>query len=130
VHASPTGRRAHSMRTLRVCHRTSPPSEVRCAPPAVLAAAPLIVVFNLGSGAGDAAQARAAIESACAEAGRECTLLSVDDPRHLGALACDAVQRAQKTGGIVVAAGSDGTLNAVAQAVLGSGCAFGVLPQV
>ena len=30
---------------------------------------------------------------------------------------------------MVVAAGGDGTLNAVAQAVLGSGCAFGVLPQ-
>jgi diacylglycerol kinase family enzyme len=106
-----------------------PPSEVRCAPPAVPIAAPLIVVFNLGSGAGDAAQARAAIESACADAGRECKLLSVDDPRHLGALARDAVQRAQKAGGVVVAAGGDGTINAVAQAVLGSGCAFGVLPQ-
>jgi diacylglycerol kinase family enzyme len=102
---------------------------MRCAPPAVSTAAPLIVVFNLGSGAGDAAQVRAAIESACAEAGRQCTLLSVDDPRHLGALARDAVQRAQQTGGVVVAAGGDGTINAVAQAVLGSGCAFGVLPQ-
>jgi diacylglycerol kinase family enzyme len=106
-----------------------PPSEVRCAPPAVSIAAPLIVVFNLGSGAGDAAQARAAIESACADAGRKCTLLRVDDPRQLGALARDAVQRAQAAGGVVVAAGGDGTLNAVAQAVLGSGCAFGVLPQ-
>ena len=32
-------------------------------------------------------------------------------------------------GGIVVAAGGDGTLNTVAQAVLGSGCIFNVLPQ-
>ena len=31
--------------------------------------------------------------------------------------------------GVVVAAGGDGTINAVANAVLGSGCAFGVLPQ-
>ncbi len=30
---------------------------------------------------------------------------------------------------MVVAAGGDGTINAVAHAVLGSGCAFGVLPQ-
>lgn len=30
---------------------------------------------------------------------------------------------------VVVAAGGDGTLNAVARAVFGSGCAFGVLPQ-
>ena len=29
----------------------------------------------------------------------------------------------------MVAAGGDGTINAVAQATLGSGCAFGVLPQ-
>ena len=90
---------------------------------------PLFVVFNLGSGAGDAEGARLAIEQACATAGRELHLLRIDDPRRLAAIARDAVQRAQAAGGVVVAAGGDGTLNAVAQAVLGSGCAFGVLPQ-
>ena len=90
---------------------------------------PLIIVFNIGSGHGDAAEARAAIELACAAAGRELHLLVVDTPQRIGELAREAVRRAQGVGGIVVAAGGDGTINAVAQATLGSGCAFGVLPQ-
>ena len=45
------------------------------------------------------------------------------------ALAQQAVECARAERGVVVAAGGDGTLNTVAQAVLGSGCAFGVLPQ-
>ena len=97
--------------------------------PAPSTAGPLFVVFNLGSGAGDAASARQAIEQACASAGRELQLLPVEDSRHIAATARDAVQRARAQQGVVVAAGGDGTLNAVAQAVLGSGCAFGVLPQ-
>lgn len=40
-----------------------------------------------------------------------------------------AVSRARQANGIVVAAGGDGAINAVAQATLGSGCAFGVLSQ-
>jgi diacylglycerol kinase family enzyme len=39
------------------------------------------------------------------------------------------VAQARQIGGAVVAAGGDGTINAVAQATLGSGCPFGVLPQ-
>jgi diacylglycerol kinase family enzyme len=90
---------------------------------------PLFIVFNLGSGAGDAERAQAAIQQACTEAGREFHLISIDKPSQLPARAREAVQRAQQADGVVVAAGGDGTLNAVAQAALGSGCAFGVLPQ-
>jgi diacylglycerol kinase family enzyme len=39
-----------------------------------------------------------------------------------------AVDGARGCNGVVVAAGGDGTLNAVAQVVLGSGCVFGVIP--
>jgi diacylglycerol kinase family enzyme len=90
---------------------------------------PLFIVFNLGSGSGGDASAREAIEQACHAAGRPFELMRVDDPGQLPALAREAVQRAQRAQGVVVAAGGDGTLNAVAQAVLGSGCAYGVLPQ-
>ena len=90
---------------------------------------PLFIVFNLGSGYGDALAARATIEQACSEAGRELHLMVVPDPLRPAELARQAVQRAQQVGGVVVAAGGDGTINAVAQATLGSGCAFGVLPQ-
>ena len=91
---------------------------------------PLFIVFNLGSGSsGDEDGARAAIQQACDAAGRAFELINVGDPGELPALAREAVQRAQQAQGVVVAAGGDGTLNAVAQAVLGSGCAYGVLPQ-
>ena len=89
----------------------------------------LFIVFNIGSGHGDATAAHAAIETACAEAGRELHLMVVDDPKRTTELAREAVRRAQQAGGVVVAAGGDGTINAVAQATLGSGCTFGVLPQ-
>lgn len=91
--------------------------------------AALFIVFNIGSGHGDPAEARAAIEHACAEAARELQLLVVDEPQRITAVAHEAVRRAQQVGGVVVAAGGDGTINAVAQATLGSGCPFGVLPQ-
>ena len=95
----------------------------------VSAAGPLFIVCNLGSGAGHADLAREAIQHACVAAGRAFELMSLDRPSDLPAVARKAVQRAQQSGGVVVAAGGDGTLNAVAQATLGSGCAFGVLPQ-
>lgn len=98
-------------------------------PTPVSTTGPLFIVFNLGSGAGDADEVRAAIRQACDAAGRTFELMSVDQPGKLPAVAREAVERARKVQGVVVAAGGDGTLNAVAQAVLGSGCAFGVLPQ-
>lgn len=91
--------------------------------------APLHIVFNLGSGHGDADAVRQAITSACTAAGRPLQLLDVDQPDQLAAVAHRAVQAALADGGVVVAAGGDGTINTVAQAVLGSGCDFGVLPQ-
>ena len=90
---------------------------------------PLFVVFNIGAGDGDAAETRGAIESACTEAGRELNMMVLEDPRRIVELAQEAVRRAKEVNGIVVAAGGDGTINAVAQAVLGSNCAFGVLPK-
>lgn len=92
-------------------------------------AAPLHIVFNLGAGHGSADAVEQAITQACACAGRVVHLLRVDDPARLGDIARQAVQAAVADGGVVVAAGGDGTINTVAQATLGSGCAFGVLPQ-
>ncbi|MDC6165817.1 diacylglycerol/lipid kinase family protein [Paucibacter sp. XJ19-41] len=93
------------------------------------AAPALFVIFNRGSGHGEAAELQSGIEAACREAGRELHLQAVSDPRQIHRIARETVQRAQAVRGIVVAAGGDGTINAVAQAVLGSGCAFGVLPR-
>jgi diacylglycerol kinase family enzyme len=90
---------------------------------------PLVVVFNVGAGHGRADEVRATLQAGCAEAGRPLLLLEVQDPRQLSAIAHQAVAQAKPCGAIVVAAGGDGTINVVAQAVLDSGCAFGVLPQ-
>ncbi len=99
-------------------------------PPAPPDNAPtLFVVFNRASGHGDRDEVGPAVQAACAAQGRRCELLPVEEPGQLAETAREAVRRAGATGGIVVAAGGDGTINAVAQAVLGSGCSFGVLPR-
>jgi diacylglycerol kinase family enzyme len=90
---------------------------------------PLFIVFNVGAGDSNATETHETIERACAEAGRDLIMIAVDDPSRIGELAREAVRRAKAVNGIVVAAGGDGTINTVAQAVLGSGCVFGVLPK-
>lgn len=99
-------------------------------PPSWLAArAPLYIVLNPGSGAGDKDEAAAQISSVLAAAGRPHQLLRVDARRGVAALAAQAVAAAQHEHGIVVAAGGDGTLNAVARAAHAAGRPFGVIPQ-
>ena len=92
-------------------------------------AGPIFIVLNAGSGHQDSAATQALIEGVLAAAGRAHRVLRVDPPGRLQAVAAEAVALARSCDGIVVAAGGDGTINTVAQAVLGSGCAFGVLPQ-
>jgi len=90
---------------------------------------PFFIVLNTGSGRDDARDVQATIRQVLDDAGRRYELVPVDDGRHLPAAAQSAVERARRQGGIVVAAGGDGTLSAVAQAVLEAGLPFGILPQ-
>ncbi|MGK2857117.1 MAG: diacylglycerol/lipid kinase family protein [Thermoanaerobaculia bacterium] len=90
---------------------------------------PLYIVLNAGSGNSETETTLRAISDVLTAAGREHEILRVDDPARLGEVAQQAVAKARQNNGIVVAAGGDGTLNAVAQATLGSGCQFGVIPQ-
>lgn len=90
---------------------------------------PLFVVLNTGSGRHAEGEVEQIIRDGLAAAGRRFVLFSVSDGRQLPTVARHAVAQAQAEGGIVVAAGGDGTLNAVSQAVLGSGRPFGILPQ-
>lgn len=90
--------------------------------------APLFIVLNVGSGKHDVAEVRREIEAALTSAGRRFSLHEVESPDRLAQTAALAVEEAKRTGGVVVAAGGDGTINVVAEATLGSGCAFGVLP--
>ena len=91
--------------------------------------APFYIVLNAGSGHSDTDKASDAISKVLSEAGRLHEILHVEDPKQLREIATDAVAKAQRNDGIVVAAGGDGTLNAVAQVALGSGCKFGAIPQ-
>jgi diacylglycerol kinase family enzyme len=90
---------------------------------------PLCILLNAGSGRDDAATTRAIIEGVLRSAGREHHFELVEDADELPVAARRAVSRAVASGGVAVAAGGDGTINVLAQAALGSGCAFGVLPQ-
>src|SRR4051794_6151198 len=87
------------------------------------------IVLNAGSGDDDTAATCDAITGVLSAAGRPHEIFRVDDPARLPEIAEQAVSMAKQSHGIVVAAGGDGTLNAVAQATLGSGCEFGVIPQ-
>lgn len=91
--------------------------------------AALHIVINAGSGRRNSDATQVVIARVLAEGGRAHRFYRVDDPARLAQVAREAVAAAQADGGVVVATGGDGTINAVAQAVLGSGCAFGVLPQ-
>lgn len=90
---------------------------------------PLFIVLNTGSGRGDAQALQDIIRRVLDEAGRRYQLMPIDDPSRLVDTAREAVALAREAGGIVVAAGGDGTLNAVAGQVLGQGVPFGILPQ-
>lgn len=90
---------------------------------------PFFIVHNRGSGRGDAERVRATIQKVLNEGGRDFEFLPVDGGAKLLDTANQAIRQARAAGGIVVAAGGDGTLNAVAQTVLGTGLPFGILPQ-
>ncbi|MEA3110956.1 MAG: hypothetical protein QOG58_755 [Caballeronia sp.] len=99
------------------------------APRDIAADAPFIVVMNAGSGGKQSDETRAALDDILGRAGRKFELRMVADPFQLADTARQAVRDAQAQNAVVVGAGGDGTLCTVAQAVLGSGCAFAVLPR-
>jgi len=100
----------------------------RATPEPANAAAPLFIVLNVRSSTYDALKTREIIDGILSAAGREHCLRIVTDATQLHDAARQTVDEARARGGVVVAGGGDGTINAMAQATLGSGCSFGVLP--
>lgn len=94
-----------------------------------LADKPFFIVLNTGSGHADNDQTTATIAAILTAADRRFELMPVTDSSKLMIVARKAVELAQEHHGIVVAAGGDGTLNAVASVVLGTGLPFGILPR-
>ena len=93
-------------------------------------AAPFYSVLNAGSGHGGTATTCQTIATVLNAAGRAHKILRVENPDQLGEIAKQAVVSAQQHGGIVVAAGGDGTLNAVAQVTLSRGCQSGSVSAI
>ena len=87
------------------------------------------VVLNAGSGHAETELRCSTIRDVLAEAGRTCHLEIVRDAAQLGEIARRMAQEAKRTGGVLVAAGGDGTINTVAHQAVLQGCVFGVLPQ-
>lgn len=92
-------------------------------------AAPLFIVLNAASGSDEAVTVREIIETELRQAGRKFELSLVTRAETITDVAHATVRRAREHSGVVVAAGGDGTINAMAQATLGSGCPFGIIPQ-
>jgi diacylglycerol kinase family enzyme len=92
-------------------------------------AAPLYVVLNVGSGHEDADAAASKIAGVFQGARRPYDIIRVGESTSMEQATRQAVAGATRSGGIVVGAGGDGTLNAVAHRALRSGCPFGVIPQ-
>lgn len=91
--------------------------------------APFLVVMNAAAGSDNTRNPFEIIERTLRTAGRTARLIRVDRPERLGGVARDTVGEGQRTGGVVVVAGGDGTINSVVNAVYGSGCSLGVIPQ-
>ncbi len=89
----------------------------------------LFLIVNAGSGRSDKETAVQTVERVLREAGRAHEITLVEHPSMLDGAIERTIASAQAAGGAVVVAGGDGTINTVAQAILGTGCAFGALPQ-
>lgn len=84
-----------------------------------------IVLLNARSGSADPSRAAGPIAEAFAAHGVQARVRSLGPNDDIAAAARDAVAAAPQ---VVVAGGGDGTINAVAEAVVGSGATLGILP--
>jgi diacylglycerol kinase family enzyme len=92
-------------------------------------ATPFLIVMNARSGSGDANEAQQQMREIFDAAGQAHEFLLSQQPQDLPKIAKQAVETAIARNGAVIAAGGDGTINAVAQAVLPHQLAFGIVPQ-
>jgi diacylglycerol kinase family enzyme len=90
---------------------------------------PLHILLNATSGHEDAHATYALIGQMLSDSGRPHRIEMVERGADIPHAAQRLVAQALAQGGVVVAAGGDGTLNAVAQAAHDAGCPMGVLPQ-
>ncbi len=97
--------------------------------PAHVAHGPVFIVVNAGSGRESRERKLAPLKDELERSGRAGELLVATDGSQITELASQAARRAEREGGIVVVAGGDGTVSAVARAVVPLGVALGVVPE-
>lgn len=88
----------------------------------------IVFVTNDGAAGADMQPLDQALQT-LRTAGVPAEVLTAQQGAQMPQLAAQAAQQAARSGGAVVAAGGDGTINAVAAAALDAGCPMGVLPQ-
>ncbi|MDB5912312.1 MAG: hypothetical protein JWP22_987 [Ramlibacter sp.] len=88
----------------------------------------LFIVLNMGSGAARKDEVRQAIERELTQASRRYRFVPIAAGQIVQACR-EAARLASEHGGIVVAAGGDGTLNCAAQAALANDCPLGIIAQ-
>jgi diacylglycerol kinase family enzyme len=105
------------------------PSQVAAREQAAAVPPPFFIVINPGSGKHDPQQTQEVLANVFGPAGRSAQFVRVSTPSAMAA-ACDrAARQAAESGGILVVAGGDGSINTAAQAALEHGCPLGVIPQ-
>lgn len=90
---------------------------------------PFFIVVNAGSGDRDAEERETVVRDVLTRAGRPHRIWRAGRIGELHAFTSEAVALAAEQNGTVVAAGGDGTINLIAQAVFAARCPFAVLPQ-
>ena len=80
------------------------------------------IVLNPGSGRHDSDEIKTAINAELGGDGRTVVIHQASSGDSIETLAREVVAAARAEDGVVVAAGGDGTIIAVARATLGSGC--------
>ena len=91
--------------------------------------ATFFIALNAGSGHSETDERRSTIETVLRAAGRHFELTMIDEPGTIDEIAARLAKQAADSCGVLVAAGGDGTINAVARQAVAHGCQFGVLPQ-
>ncbi|GIZ53451.1 diacylglycerol/lipid kinase family protein [Noviherbaspirillum aridicola] len=96
--------------------------------PAQAAARDITVILNLGSGSASKQQLREQIEQALSAHAGSWRVIAVKRGSDIARIGAEAVEAARRNGGIVVAAGGDGTIGTIASLCCGSGVPLGIIP--
>lgn len=97
--------------------------------PAVTRDTPFYIVLNARSGAGKALECRAQMKEILEREGKPHQFFLIEAAEQIASIAAGAVDAAVRNRGAVIVGGGDGTINAVAHAVLETERPLGVIPQ-